>query len=150
MENRMARSGHIKAVVMDLSKNKIDDMCLLDLQSILTTPAFRLLTPLYGETDAGDDWAAYWGEVLTRHGWVKLESAGGEELYAKKLENDAGEAIFLLLGMYVDDGAVAGPRAVVVGKVATGTNPLAGGEELQGEYEANPESTITRSIPSLA
>ena len=51
----------------------------------MRTPAFQLNTPIYGETDAGDDWAAFLEEVLTRLGWRRLEAAGGEQLFLKEL-----------------------------------------------------------------
>ena len=79
----------------------------------LRTPAFRLRTPLYGETDAGDDWSAHLAGVLVELHWARVEAAGGEQLWMKKVEEHV-----LLLGLYVDDGAAVGAHALILAELS--------------------------------
>ena len=56
---------------------------------------------------------AHLAGVLTELQWRRIESAGGEQLWAKKV----GEHT-LLLGLYVDDGAAVGPRALILAELS--------------------------------
>jgi hypothetical protein len=64
-------------------------------------PACPLHHPLYGEEDAGAAFTSHLHRRLIAQGWRQVDSGGGETLYARKSA---------LLGMYVDDGLLGGPR----------------------------------------
>jgi hypothetical protein len=79
-------------------------------------PVCEMLTPLYGEKNAGAWWAETLRKTLEGLGWGLIDSLSGESAFFK-------EGVVLCL--YVDDGAMSGPQDKV----------LRFAEELRGVFD---------------
>lgn len=70
----------------------------------MRNPVVQLMTWLYGEKGAGEEWAWHLEKKALSLRWEVVEECGGETVYIK----EAGT-----LGVYVDDGYVAAPDPVL-------------------------------------